>query len=471
MANDKMHLFLQLTKADAAKRLVYGTAAAEELDKANEIFDYDSSKPLFEKWSSEIAKASDGKSLGNVRAMHGKVAAGKLEELSFSDASKTIEVCAKIVDDNEWVKVEEGVYTGFSIGGRYAKRWKDGDAYRYTAEPSEISLVDSPCIKSATFSMLKTDGSTEDRLFKTAATPRQPEPELEQVWKAKDGQTFKTKSEAKNHNEELTKAAQPQVVQDLQAALSGVSKALDAKTSPPAEAALAVAESGIRLRREEHADLRKDLYTVGRLAELIQSLEWLQQNVEYEAEEEADGSAVPGSLKSIVVSLCAALRAMVAEETAELMDEKDADALEMAERTAGVDALAKVLGDGVPRLLAKVGSKYVAPTPVKEAELQKQLDAALLEKGQLEKAVADAIPVVKDLEARVKKLEDQPIPGGPRTTEYRVVGKGDEEAAAAGALLSEIAKNNPEAIAAALIKASQTQPQRFGGAIVPGTGQ
>ncbi|MDE2468048.1 MAG: hypothetical protein KGL35_04735, partial [Bradyrhizobium sp.] len=65
-------------------------------------------------------------------------------------------------------KVEQGVYTGFSQGGRYVKRWKDPEndtLMRYTAEPLEVSLVDSPCLPDATFSVIKADGSTELRKF------------------------------------------------------------------------------------------------------------------------------------------------------------------------------------------------------------------------------------------------------------------------------------------------------------------
>ena len=65
---------------------------------------------------------------------------------------------AKIVDDNEWKKVEEGVYTGFSPGGRYAKRWQDGAYRRYTPDVRELSIVDVPCNPSATFTMVKADG-------------------------------------------------------------------------------------------------------------------------------------------------------------------------------------------------------------------------------------------------------------------------------------------------------------------------
>ena len=166
-----LRLFVPLTKVDVEKRLVYGTIAEEIPDKANEIMDYQSARPEFEAWSAEIAKASDGRSVGNLRAMHGNVAAGKLETIAFDDAGKRIECCGKVVDDAEWAKVLEGVYTGFSMGGHYVKRWKDEEnpqLTRYTPRPAEVSLVDNPCIPTATFEVVKEDGSVELRKFKPA---------------------------------------------------------------------------------------------------------------------------------------------------------------------------------------------------------------------------------------------------------------------------------------------------------------
>lgn len=258
-----LSLFLPLTKVDAEQRLVYGVATAETRDRAGEVCDYASTKPFYEKWSGGIHKATDGKSFGNLRAMHGKVAAGKVTALSFNDDARQIEVCAKVVDDAEWAKVLEGVYTGFSQGGAYVKRWKDSDGVmRYTADPSEISLVDLPCLPSATFQVLKADGVAETKRFapavtvtpaapsnaevvaraealakaagqeakvddhiaaarsaleaeaaaaalaKTALAPQEPpaaEPGpdyagVEQVWKARDGTTFGKKADALAHN-------------------------------------------------------------------------------------------------------------------------------------------------------------------------------------------------------------------------------------------------------------------------------
>jgi hypothetical protein len=188
-----LDIFVPLVKADAARRLVYGVVTAETPDRAGEICDYATTKPYYEKWSAEFHKASAGKSLGNLRAMHGKIAAGRIEQITFDDEARQIEICARIVDGAEWAKVEAGVYTGFSQGGGYVKRWPDEHdpgVTRYTANPVEISLVDMPCLPAATFSMIKADGATEKRSFA---------PQIEQVWMTADGKTFRKKAEALAH--------------------------------------------------------------------------------------------------------------------------------------------------------------------------------------------------------------------------------------------------------------------------------
>ncbi len=161
-----LKLFVPLAKVDIDQRLVHGVVTAEIPDRSGEICDYATTKPYYQAWSAEATEASGGKSLGAVRVMHNRVAAGKLTDIAFEDDQKRILVAAKIVDDDEWRKVEEGVYTGFSQGGRYVARWPDPDngLTRYTAEPREISLVDFPCLPDATFEVVK-DGRSERRAF------------------------------------------------------------------------------------------------------------------------------------------------------------------------------------------------------------------------------------------------------------------------------------------------------------------
>ncbi|MGH9473064.1 MAG: hypothetical protein ACRD2H_11480 [Terriglobales bacterium] len=176
MDSQLKHLNLRVIKLDEERRLVYGVAADETPDSAGEIFDYSASKPLFQEWSQQIADATDGKSVGNVREQHdAKRAVGKLTSINFDDAAKAIEVCAKIVDDQAWQKAREGVYTGFSIGGKYTARWTDADnpkLKRYAAQPYEVSIVDYPANPNATFEMLKSDGTTEEKRFAEKAEAR-----------------------------------------------------------------------------------------------------------------------------------------------------------------------------------------------------------------------------------------------------------------------------------------------------------
>jgi hypothetical protein len=181
-----MRIFAQITKVDVAKREVWGRATQEVVDKAGEIFDYESSKPHFKAWSEGFAKDTDGKSLGNIRSMHGKVAAGKVINIDFNDAEKAIDIGTKIIDDNEWEKVQEGVHTGFSIGGSYEKKWADPEnkaVMRFTANPVEISLVDSPCVPTAKFfDVVKADGVVEQKEFKASDAPDLKKFMGEEVW-------------------------------------------------------------------------------------------------------------------------------------------------------------------------------------------------------------------------------------------------------------------------------------------------
>jgi hypothetical protein len=164
---DQLLITIPLAKIDEEKRLVIGRAAQEMPDRSGEILDYQTAKPAFQAWSDGFSTATNGLSKGNLRVMHNpRDVAGKVVDLSYNDDEQSIEVIAKVVDDAAWKKVLEGVYTGFSVGGSYAKKWKDPKTglTKYTPKVVELSLVDHPCIPSARIVELqKMDGSI-DRL-------------------------------------------------------------------------------------------------------------------------------------------------------------------------------------------------------------------------------------------------------------------------------------------------------------------
>ncbi len=238
--------FIPLVKIDVAKRLVFGVATAELPDQSGEVCDYESTVPYYKEWSERFEKATDGKSLGNLRSMHTNIAAGKLVSIEFNDAEKQIEIVGKVVDDEEWNKVQEGVYTGFSQGGRYVKTWQDSSdskLTRYTAAPSEVSLVDNPCLLHATFTAVKADGATEMRKFKTQEQPMtetvndgkpvQPTYKPVQKWEASDGKTFEKKDDWRVYELSLeTKSATSALTAPALNAIAELTKALEEKEQP-----------------------------------------------------------------------------------------------------------------------------------------------------------------------------------------------------------------------------------------------
>lgn len=176
-----VRLHVPIVKIDVQRHLVIGRLAQEVPDRAKEILDYETSKPYFKAWSEGFAKstAAAGQEIshGNLRAMHGRVAAGKFTEVVCNDAEKAFDVIAKVVDAAEWEKCEEGVYTAFSIGGDYvgekkAEKINGVTHMRYTANPGEGSLVDSPCIPTAKFfEIVKADGTSFQKAFASADKP------------------------------------------------------------------------------------------------------------------------------------------------------------------------------------------------------------------------------------------------------------------------------------------------------------
>jgi hypothetical protein len=358
--NRNLNIFANITKVDEAARMVYGRAVAEEPDHSGEIFDYEKSKPHFVQWSESFSKSTGGKSVGNVRAMHSNIAAGVLKELNFNDSEKAIDVAAHVVDDNEWRKVQAGVYTGFSIGGKYVGNKVDDPIHkgckRYEARPSELSLVDAPCVPSATFSMVKSDGTTADGVFK----------------KVLDNADIDMNSEipfAKWASELAGKQKDTTVLK-------------------------AVRDMHVLLSRP----LEKGLWTVSALAQMLSDLFNMQSDVQSEAEYEGDNSEIPAMMRDAAQKLSETLIAMATEETQE--------AIAMATKSAPGGDLKK-LADSL-NTLAKAGAR----NSQKDLEMIQQIhDHAsslgadcgaekLHNGGNLAKALGEVEKLNNDLSAR-----------------------------------------------------------------------
>ena len=379
-----MQIFARITKVDEATGKVWGRAVMEEVDRSGEIFDYESSKPNFIKWSEAVAKATDGKSVGNLRAMHGKIAAGKLFEITFNDAEKAIDIGTEVVDPVEREKCVKGVYTGFSIGGRYAKKWDDAvqkGVTRYTADPNEISLVDLPCGPSAQFTVVKSDGAEELRKFETTLDNS----EALAKWIDALDESVRAVILAKLAPTTAAAAADP-VAKDFTAQAERLAKNDAAET----------AGNVLRVLLDL-PPIEKGLWSVADFAGVLSQLACITDCADDEAAWEGDGSKVPAQLRAALKPLADAFLAMAAEEVNEAIKPATEEVI-VLELAASGD-LAKSLGiadsagalEKVSALAADLAKAQgdLAAAADSLTKMTEERDGALAKVAELTKQYAD----------------------------------------------------------------------------------
>lgn len=492
-----MRLFIPITKIDTAQRIVYGRLTAEVADKTGEIFDYATGKEAFITWSNDALERSQGKSKGNLRAMHGKIAAGKFNDIFFDDENKAIDGAAKVSDDQEWAKVEDGTYTGFSIGGDYAKRWidpVDANLMRYTPILAEVSLVDNPCVASATFQVIKADGSTETRKFKTTEeqTPMPAEnlpqntADAEQVWKSADGSTHPTKALAVAKSAEHAAAQAVQPLTDAIAELGAVIKAAtDEPGEPKAETGTetlaepekpaddttaAIAEPIVELpvevppsepQKSFSGRIKKGMGSVSQLACLISDLNWLQDCMEYETIAEGDDSQVAIKLDVILKELCELLMECVQEETSEMFP------MAAMDKAKAIEVLAKKGARHSAKDMEMMAKAHDHASEVQKCmkamgygdDDEKDADKAILgqmqkmadENESLKKTVTSSVELLQSMAKQVEQIANSPA---PRKGVLKSVGKTDDVVATT----DDSANATDKTDAISLIKLSHRNP-------------
>jgi HK97 family phage prohead protease len=127
-----MKIFVPIAKLDDEQRLVYGYATTEALDAHGEVVKREAIEAALPHYMR----------FANIREMHQLSAVGVAKEAEFDE--KGLYLKAKVVDDEAWAKVREGVYKGFSIGGRVTRRDAADRKLITGVELNEISLVDRP---------------------------------------------------------------------------------------------------------------------------------------------------------------------------------------------------------------------------------------------------------------------------------------------------------------------------------------
>jgi len=336
----------QFTKLNAATGEFVGVMTSETPDQDREIMDFAQSRPYFEDWSQTAFQRSGGKSYGNVREMHTLAAAGKLTRpLTFDKATKKIWVHGLIVDPIAMRKANEGVYVGLSIGGRYVDRFPDPDNAeftRYVADPTEVSLVDSPNNPDATMELIGTAADMErsgpfgrelghdyaDRLMKVAglliADRVAPSLTKDKKTKRVGGKDLPSSAFAFVGDPDKTDTWK-YPIHDAAHVRNALARWGQETGIPAAQKERVYGRIKAAAKRfgvdvsSDTEKVVKSLYEVGGVAQSLQSLEYIRSCLAREAEYEGDESPVPDRLHDTMAQLGEVLKELVIEETDELL--------------------------------------------------------------------------------------------------------------------------------------------------------
>uniref|UniRef100_UPI003F499592 hypothetical protein n=1 Tax=Pseudonocardia sp. CA-138482 TaxID=3240023 RepID=UPI003F499592 len=311
--------------------LVYGKATGSDLDLDQQRCDPAWLKRAMPAWFT----------VGNIREQHDpRRAVGKATE--YEAKADGHYITAKIVDQQARDKVEAKVFTGFSIGIKNPRISKSADAPNGTIDDGdicEISLVDRPCLPTATLTVCKAatpgwegapaDLDEERGLVRCedlkVAEPGEPQPEAD---------VAKTEAPAEPAEPEAEKTADPDLDREAAKALIAATLEKAGADVPP-------------VYDDEQSDILNAQSAISIISKLIVS----------EATEMINNPAEDCDIQ-ILLSAVSALRCFIGREQQQSLGENDAAAdaspdvmLMAAEPDAekakySADQLRKMLKDG-----------------------------------------------------------------------------------------------------------------------------
>lgn len=149
-------------------------------------------------------------------------------------------------------------------------------------------------------------------------------------------------------------------------------------------------------------ELRKGMFTVGRLASLLCELAYMVSDTKWEAEAEGDNSPIPAQLNENLKALAATYRAMSDEELTELLNGAD--------KSMGVDiALAAAGGDLAKALEGVVDAEELAKIGL-DSSLADELAKRDEQIDDLLKTMGGLTDTLQQLSEKVEALENEPVP-------------------------------------------------------------
>lgn len=327
---------------DGDQHMVAGIASSEAVDSDGEIISYDAIK----------AALAEYMKFANLREMHGMSAAGTVTKADPDDAQRVLHIEARVVDPTAWLKVKEGVYKGFSIGGKAMKR----DGHTITQmKLSEISLVDRPANPDALIELYKADNVGKAK-----------EPD---VTENSIRVRVKNPSEFQAGSFRTIDISKPKGIQAVIGRPKGKESTevqtyiFDKDKWSPAEAKKWVEdhEAGKSETKEAAVatnDIKKGMSTIGALAYHYDCLVQLEEFLEEEAEEEGEAPELAEMLAQVITQLGAVIVAGAEHEAAEHEAEEAEEAANKMEKNMAKKGIShKELCDAMKAIHEAYGQK------------------------------------------------------------------------------------------------------------------
>jgi phage head maturation protease len=409
-----LNLYCPIAKLDTDQRLVFGYASTEACDSQGEIVRteaLEAALPAYMRFA-------------NIREMHQPSAVGVAKEATIDGNGLWLK--AKIVDDEAWRKVREGVYKGFSIGGSVTTRDGADPQVVTGVELTEISLVDRPANPDAVFALWKSEDA--------GAAVKAARSRIRQRWLASDGRSFARAEEAARHEASLAKAT----------------------FAEAADATSGLTHYDLEGAKDEHAGDYADpgFEPDGRKRYPLDSEEHIRAAWSYIHQKNNGARYTAAQLDHIKAKIVAAWKLKIdpagppaaREDHAKLAKALDEGELEAAQR---IHDHAVALGahcalhDPAEKLAGAAMAKFIA----RNAALEERLAAAL--------------PLLHEVKALVEKVAAQPAVVPPA----RLVAV--DKRADVARELDRIAEQPPALTALELIKRAVREPLPFGGRIEP----
>jgi len=429
-----MRFYWPIAKVDGEQRMVWGYASTEAVDDQGETVSRDAL----------AAALDDYMRFANIREMHQNSAIGVAREAGIDE--RGLYIGAKIVDDDAWRKVVEGVYKGFSIGGRVTARDLSDRTTITGLVLTEISVVDRPANPDAVFDCWKlaTDAAAGDGVGTSASAARQP---AESHSNTGDSAAGSVDYADPGYQADGRKRYPLDTERHIRAAWAFIHRPANARRYSPDQVDRIKARIGAAWRAEidragppaaampgRAADARKSLADADRLAQVIVELDWLDDCLALETVLEGDASALPQRMQQIIAELRDFLASLVAEESAEPLDGSD--------DMSGV-ALAAAAAGG---MLRKAPSRP---------------DVLPVFRG-LAKLAEAIVPRLDALSKRVEEIARTPLP--PQTVARNFAGIGKREdgggpITSTDDIVAALARMNDEERTLTLIKAAHANPR------------